>query len=282
MNCDLHTHSVFSDGTDTPTQLILEAKAQGLTIALTDHNTTAGLPEFMAAAREHGVTAVAGTELSTLCQGHELHLLGLFIAPEQYAAVERLAKEFHVLKEISNMEMVERLNDAGYHIDYLDVKRRNPAGNANRAHMAAELMEKGYVDSIAQAFQTILAEDAGFYIPPARLDTVDAVEFLKEIRALPVLAHPLKDLTPEECRRILPQLVQAGLAGMETQHSAYDDDTIALARQIAEEFGLLESGGSDHHGSTKPTIRLGVGEGNLCIPHSVYTTLLQAWQQRYA
>ena len=141
---DLHAHSYYSDGTLSPEQLLDLAEEKGLfALALTDHNTVAGLAEFMAAAEGRSLEAVPGVEFSTEYLGKELHLLGLFVQPEHYRAVERMVKEQHVLKEISNMELVERLNQAGYLIDYAKVKRRNPNGNANRAHMAAELLEQG-------------------------------------------------------------------------------------------------------------------------------------------
>ena len=280
--CDLHTHSVFSDGTYTPSEIVAAAKELGLIIALTDHNTAAGLPEFMDAARTMGVTAVPGVEFSTEHKGKELHLLGLFIQPEHYAAVERMVKEQHVLKEISNMELVERLNQAGYLIDYAKVKRRNPNGNANRAHVAAELMEQGYISSVNEAFHTILGDRGGFYVPPARLQLIDVVQDLRRIGALPVLAHPLQELTEAELRELLPAAIEAGLAGMETMHSSYPPETIALAGKIAEEFHLLPSGGSDFHGSVKPDISLGTGKGWLSIPAEIYTGLLTAWQARSA
>ena len=112
LRCDLHIHSVYSDGTYTPSEIVAEAKRLGLIVALTDHNTAAGLPEFMDAAQKLGVTAVPGVEFSTEYKGKELHLLGLFVLPEHYAVVERMVKEQHVLKEISNMELVERLQRA--------------------------------------------------------------------------------------------------------------------------------------------------------------------------
>ena len=278
LRCDLHTHSVFSDGTYTPTELIAEAKRLGLIIALTDHNTAAGLPEFMDAARKQGVTAVPGVEFSAEYNGKELHLLGLFVQPEHEPAVERMMREQHVLKEISNMELVERLNRAGYGIDYAKVKARNPKGNANRAHMAAELMEQGYVASIREAFDTILSDTGGFYVPPSRLQLLDVIEDLRRIGVLPVLAHPLQELTETELRELLSHAMGAGLAGMETMHSSYSPETIALAEKIAAEFGLLPSGGSDFHGTVKPDISLGSGRGRLCISPDVYWNLLEAWK----
>ncbi|MBR6522561.1 MAG: PHP domain-containing protein [Oscillospiraceae bacterium] len=280
LRCDLHTHSVFSDGTYTPREIVTEAKQLGLIIALTDHNTAAGLPEFMETARELGVAAVPGVEFSTDYKGKELHLLGLFVLPEHYAAIERLVKEQHVLKEISNMELVERLNNAGYAIDYANVKRRNPNGNANRAHMAAELLEQGYVQSIKEAFDTILSEDAGFYLPPSRLQLTDVIKDLRRIGVLPILAHPLQDMTEQELRELLPEAIESGLFGIETMHSSYTDEMICIAEEIASEYGLSVSGGSDFHGSVKPDIFLGTGKGNLNIPERVYTNLLRAKEKK--
>ena len=281
LRCDLHSHSVFSDGTYTPEEIIAEAKRLDLIVALTDHNTAAGLPDFMAAAREQGVTAVPGVEFTTEYNGKELHLLGLFILPEHYAAVERMAKEQHVLKEINNMEMVERLNQAGYLIDYAKVKGRNPTGNANRAHVAAELLEQGYVAAIAEAFDTLLGPASGFYVPPQQLQMLDVIRDLRRIGILPVLAHPLQELTEAELKDLLPVAIEAGLVGMETMHSSYTPEVICLAEKIASQFRLLPSGGSDFHGSVKPDISLGTGKGWLQIPTTIYSDLLAAWEKLY-
>jgi predicted metal-dependent phosphoesterase TrpH len=271
--CDLHIHSVFSDGTYTPTEIIAEAKRLGLIAALTDHNTVAGLPEFMEEARKQDVTAVPGVEISTEYNGKEMHLLGLFVLPKHYAAIERMVKEQHLLKEISNIELVERLNQAGYLIDYAKVKSRNPNGNANRAHMAAELLEQGYVASVREAFDTVLSNHGGFYVPPSRLQLIDVIKELRHIGILPVLAHPLQELTEPELRELLPNAIEAGLAGLETMHSSYTPEMISLAEKIATEFNLLSSGGSDFHGSVKPDISLGKGKGDLCVPVDKYADL---------
>lgn len=277
MNCDLHTHSIYSDGTFTPAEIIAEAKRLGLdAVALTDHNTIAGLPEFMEEARRQGVTAVGGVELSTDFEGKEFHLLGLFIAPEYYKDVENLAKEYHVLKEISNIETVERLNDAGYDIHYSEIRKQNPTGNINRAHMAAELMKKGYVKSINEAFNTMLSDTAGFYIPLPRLSLTEAVGFLRRINAVPVIAHPLNDTDEKSLREMLPELIDAGLMGIEVMHSMYSEATQNTAVRIAEDFSLLLSGGSDFHGKTKPDILLATGRGTLSIPEEIYYKLYEA------
>lgn len=279
--CDLHIHSVYSDGSWTVDEILSEAKRLDLTVALTDHNTTLGLPEFMAQAQAKGVTAVAGVELSTAWGDQELHLLGLFLSPEHYADIEAIVEEFHIRKEQSTRDTIARLNKAGYMIDYESVQKRNASGYTNRGLIGAELLAKGYVTSITEAFQTLIGEGMGYYIPPQRPDFLETVRFLRSIKALPVLAHPFLDMDETKLRQLLPDAVKAGLVGMEVQHSTYDDETIALAAQIAQEFAILPSGGSDFHGKNKPDIDLATGKGNLQIPKEWYDALSTLHQTLY-
>jgi len=275
MRCDLHTHSIYSDGSFSPKEIVAEAKRLGLTVALTDHNTVSGLSEFLEEAKRQGVTAVPGVEISTDYRGKELHLLGLFVETQYYDRLEQVMKKYHALKEASNKDLVERLNEAGYLIDYETVKKSVPEGNVNRAHIATALMEKGYVESVREAFQTILKEGAGFYVPPARLGLLGGIRLLREMKAIPILAHPLQELGEQELRQLLAEATEAGLIGMETQHSSYDEEKLALAAQVAGEFSLLESGGSDFHGIPKPDVFLGTGKGNLSVSGQVYENLLK-------
>ena len=116
--CDLHVHSVFSDGTLTPTQLIAESERLGLkAVALTDHNTIAGMKEFLQAAKNSSVDAVAGVEISTDYNGVELHILGLFLAEKDFDTVTEYVKRYNIRKEQSNIELVEMLRKAGYDIE---------------------------------------------------------------------------------------------------------------------------------------------------------------------
>ena len=274
MRCDLHIHSIYSDGSFSPKEIVAEAKRMGLTAALTDHNTVSGLSEFLEEAERQGVTAIPGIEISTDYRGKELHLLGFFLETRYYNRLEEVMKKYHALKEDSNKELVERLNEAGYLINYETVKKSVPEGNVNRAHIATALMEKGYVESVREAFQTLLKEGAGFYVPPARLGLLEGIRLLREMKTIPVLAHPLQELGEQELRQLLPEAIKAGLIGMETQHSSYNEEKLVLAAQIAGEFNLLESGGSDFHGMPKPDVFLGTGKGNLSIPDHVYEELL--------
>jgi len=265
--CDLHIHSVFSDGTDTPRRLIELAAEAGLSaVALCDHNTVAGLPDFMEAAKNSTVEAVPGVEISTDYADKELHILALFVEPQHYMAVTELLAEGDRRKEQSNIDLVAALNRAGYALDYEAIKAKTPKGHINRAHIAAEMMELGYVESVQAAFQTLLSPKHGMYHPPKRVDAYDAIRFIKSIGAVAVLAHPFLSMDETLLRTFLPRAVEAGLDGMEVYYSKYDERTTRLALEIAEEFGILPSGGSDDHGANKPDIALGVGRGELRIP----------------
>ena len=273
MNCDLHTHTVHSDGSFTPTELVRAAKDKNLIIALTDHNTVSGLSEFIREADRLQVEVVCGTELSCVYDGKEFHLIGLFIEAEYYSEVENLCTEYHSLKEKSNIDLIDKLCALGYDLSYAEIRKQNVNGRVNRAHIAAELMNKGYVDSIPEAFSKLLDEKCGIYVPPKRLSLPDGISFLRSIKALPVLAHPLKEISAEELRQMLPTMKEAGLVGMETMHSSYGEEQIAVSKEIAADLGLLESGGSDFHGSVKPGVELGVGKGNLNISKDIYLKL---------
>lgn len=260
MPIDLHLHSTHSDGTLTPAEIISLAKTLGLSaVALTDHNTASGLPDFLAEAERGGVTAVAGTELSTVYEDQEFHLLGLFIPAKSFPAVTSLTEDYLTRKEKSNRDLVARLAADGYKVDYEALKATTPDGNVNRALIAKALLEGGYVPSITAAFNTLLGEGMGYFIPPERLDFFTAIRFLRSIHAVPVWAHPLQYTEETTVRKALPAAVEAGLVGLEVMHSSYDETTIARAKALADEFGLLYSGGSDFHGTVKPTVHMGVG-----------------------
>lgn len=273
MFCDLHTHSYFSDGTLSPSEIVALAKEKDLAVALTDHNTVKGLKEFTEAAEKLGVTAVAGVELATDYNGKEIHLLGLFIDEKYYSEVEALTEEYLARKKLSNTALVENLKNDGYNIDYASIEKQTADGNVNRVHVARELVEKGYLSSVKEAFDGLLREGAGYYTATKKINLFDAIGFLTEIKALPVIAHPLKELSETELCQILPTAIERGLCGIETMHSDFDGGMTAAAKKLAKQFSLLESGGSDFHGANKPHISLGIGKGNLNIPFEFYRKL---------
>lgn len=266
--CDLHTHSIYSDGTYTPKELIDSAIEIGLSaVALCDHNTADGLPDFLAAANNKNIKAIAGAEFSVDYNGTELHLLGLYIQENQFDKVTDLMNDVNDRKKQSNIDLIASLNKAGYEIDYNSIKNSTPNGKFNRAHVAAELTKKGYTDSIKQAFDTLLSPAWGHYKEPERLCFFEMIDFIKSIGAVPVLAHPFLNLTKAELEILLPSAKKQGLVGMECYYSLYNATTTKEAIDLAEKFQLKYSGGSDFHGENKPDIKLGVGRGNLKIPY---------------
>ena len=268
MLCDLHTHSLFSDGSFTPAEIIDGAIEKKLSaVALTDHNTVGGLPDFLSYAEWKDIEAVAGAEFSVDYNGKELHLLGLFIPKEAFGTVEALMEEVNARKEKSNLELIESLSRSGYPLDY-DALKNGVKGMVNRAVVARTMVEKGYVSSVKEAFGTLLAKDGGHYREPKRLTVWEILDFLKSIGAVSVLAHPFLNLTEGELLEFLPLACQRGLTGMECYYSEYDEKLTARSVEIARVFRLKESGGSDFHGASKPDIALGFGKGDLRVPYS--------------
>lgn len=271
--CDLHTHSVYSDGTFTPAELIDAAIASGLSaLAMTDHNTVSGLMDFAAAGEGKPLEIVPGVEFTTAYNGTELHILGLFIRPESHQAINAYFDRASILKEESNYKLVHRLREHGYDITYVDILE-NSKGHINRANIAAELLKKGYIQSISEGFDTILSKSYGLYEPPERLSTLETIRFIRSIGAVAVWAHPYFHMNFDQADEFLPHAIGAGLQGMETIYSLYDDETTRRAREVSRRFGILESGGSDFHGANKPHIALGKGMGNLSIPYEFYEKL---------
>lgn len=275
---DLHTHTHFSDGTYSPAELIDEAERMGLAaIALCDHNTVRGLEEFLAAAKDSPVEAIPAVEFSTdyLTDGgkiKELHIVALFVRPEYYDDITAMVAPIAENKIKSNHTLIAALQAHGYDITYDEVCAKG-RGNINRAHVAGVLTEKGYTASIQEAFATLLSPERGLYVEPERLPVFDIIRYIRSIGAVPVLAHPFLKLDEAQLRAFLDKAKPCGLVGMETLYSTYDEQTTALSRAIAAEYGLCESGGSDFHGGRKPDITLGTGRGNLAIPYELLDKL---------
>lgn len=272
--CDLHVHSHFSDGTVSPSQLIDIARKIGLSaVALCDHNTISGLPEFVSAAVGTGVEAVPGIEFSTDYGTTELHIIGLFIQPEHYHSITLLLKEMLDRKEQSYVSLLDSLGKVGLTMDYSSIKAGTTDGQVNRAIIAAEMVRMGYCESIKQAFSRWLSPKRGFYVEPKRLDVFETIRFIKSIGAVAVLAHPFLNLNESDLRRFLSQAKPCGLDAMEVFYPLFNEDQTRLALSIADEFDLLPSGGSDFHGDNKPDISMGNGKDNLNIPLHVLESL---------
>ena len=272
--CDLHSHSVFSDGTLTPAELVRLAEEKGISaLALTDHNTSKGLKDFMEAGKNSPVITVPGCEFTTEWNKKEVHIVGLFFKEEYWQEIEDFLEIAKIAKLNSNNRLIENLKKAGYDISVEEVAAMTN-GNYNRAHVARVLMDKKYVSSTSEAFDTILKEGNGFYFPASRIQSATTVRFIKTYGATAIVAHPLLNLTPEELEVFLPEMKAAGLDAMETRYTEFDEKMKKTAASLAKKFGLKQSGGSDYHGKNKPWIELGEGRGDLFVPYEFYEDML--------
>lgn len=274
---DLHTHSTCSDGTYSPAALVDLAKKIGLSaIALTDHDTIEGLKEFHTAGKTFGIETISGIEFAALWQGchrPEIHIVGLGFDPDHPALQERLL-EIRQSRDLRNQKMCEKLSAIGLPLTLEEVAA-NAAGNIlTRAHFANVLLQKGYIRKREDAFLRYISPGLPGYVEREFLSPALCIRTIKEAGGAAVLAHPtLYGLTLEEIRRLCAELIPYGLDGIECQYSTYSAAETKAITALAEELGLLPSGGSDFHGKNKPAIHLGSGKGNLAIPYDFWENL---------
>lgn len=282
MNCDMHNHSIFSDGTFTPEELIKIGEKNNLSaIALTDHNTVLGLDRFLNAPNKNNIDLVPGIEFSTDYMGTELHILGLFIDKRYYNEIEEMMKYELKKKEQSNINAVNNLIKLGFDLSYEEIKSSTPNGNINRAIIANNMMNKGYVESVSEAFEKYLNPKLGLYTPPQKISALEIIEYINSIKAVSVFAHPFLNLkTEEKVREFLIKAKEKHLDGMEIFYSKFTDEQTQTALKLATEFQLIVSGGSDFHGENKPEINMSTGKGNLDIPYDIYLNLKKQFEEK--
>jgi predicted metal-dependent phosphoesterase TrpH len=261
---DLHTHSNCSDGLLSPTALVELAASRGVQVlALTDHDSTEGLPEALeAASRYPGFTLIPGVEMSTDVPGSEVHVLGYFLDLKDGRLQEELAR-LRSLRRDRGRRMVEKLRDMGVDISWERVQAIADGGAVGRPHVAQALLEKGCIASVQEAFERYIGRNGPAYVEREKMTPAEAVAFLHQRRALPVLAHPRE---MEDLEGMLPALQETGLAGMEVYYQDYDEASIERLLRIARRHGLLPTGGSDYHGFGGEHERL---PGDIPLPDEV-------------
>ncbi len=279
---DLHVHSSKSDGTFTPAEVAERAAQHGLTaIALTDHDCVSGIAEAECAAEKlraagHALRIIPGVEISADYKNGDIHILGLFIEPSDSALTAALDEAIRC-RDARNEKMVRRLRDAGIDITLEDLKLEAEDTVITRAHFARFLQLHGYVKSCSEAFRRYLDKGTPFYVPREYLQPERAIELIRGAGGVPVLAHPLLyHLTPDGVRELVARLKAAGLGGIEAIYSANTGSDEGFVRQLAAQYGLAISGGSDFHGAAKPDIEIGIGRGRLRIPEELLDSLQRA------
>ncbi|MFD9614414.1 PHP domain-containing protein [Streptomyces sp. NPDC059083] len=257
MRIDLHTHSTASDGTDSPAELVRNAAEAGLdVVALTDHDTTRGHAEAIAALPA-GLTLVTGAELSCRMDGIGLHMVAYLFDPEEptLLAERELVRDDRVPRARG---MVSRLQELGVPVTWEQVARIAGDGSVGRPHIAEALVELGVVRDVSGAFTPEWLADGGrAYVEKHELDALEAIRLVKAAGGVTVFAHPLAVKRGQVLSEAsLARLADAGLDGVEVDHMDHDEATRARLRGLAKELGLLTTGSSDYHGSRK-TCRLG-------------------------
>lgn len=274
---DLHCHSTASDGTFAPRAVVELAQQAGLSaLALTDHDTVAGVNEAADAARDLGIDFLPGIEISAeFPHPGTLHILGYGVDPNS-DTLRNLTDTLIAGRDNRNPKIVAKLNELGVSITMDEVDAQAGGAVVGRPHIAAVLVKKGYVSSVKHAFDKYLAQGAPAYFDKERLTPRSAIELIRASGGLAVLAHPIQLRTTNDAQldRVVKDLVDLGLEGIEVLHSDHAEPDIARYRALANRYDLLTTGGSDFHGTNKADIRLGFARKNR-IPRELFDHLLK-------
>jgi len=244
---DLHTHSTASDGIYAPTELLQQAHNIGLRVlALTDHDTTNELDEASATAQRLDIDFIPGIEINTDVGIDEIHVLGYYLE-YQRPEFQRVLQVLRDARVHRGQRMVELLNEQGVDISWERV-REIAQGSVGRPHVAKALLEAGKVQSISEAFDKYIGKSCPAYVPRYKLAPIDAVRLIRSANGLPVMAHPIALPGLDELRKWLPELVEAGLVGLETYYGPYTEAEELQLRALADQYHLIPTGGTDFHG----------------------------------
>lgn len=251
---DLHTHSTASDGELSPEELVRLALERGLSvIALTDHDTCAGLDAALAAARGTTLRVIPGVELSADVPQGEVHVLGYLMDWHDSHFDEMLGK-FREGRYGRAQKMVEKLSALGAPISFERVKEIAGDASIGRPHVAQALLEAGHIATVPEAFERYIGRNGPAYVERFRLTPEDAVTLILQSGGVPVLAHP------REVTNYVEPMVRAGMLGLEVYYASYDQATVQGLHHLARQYGLLTTGGGDFHGLNKMGHMAGLGE----------------------
>jgi len=264
---DLHTHSRVSDGTDEPERIAELAAAAGCSaFALTDHDSLAGLDSARARATALGVTLVDGCEVSCSFRGTSTHVLVYFVAQGDGPFQDELVR-LRADRVARNRKLADRLGELGLPVTYHDVVAEAATEDSvGRPHFATLLVRAGAADSVTDAFDRWLGRGAPAYVPKARVAPADIIRAVRGSGGVAVLAHPLTlGLENSALASAVGELAEAGLVGLEATYARYNPHQRAALTTLAIRSGLVATGGSDYHGTIKPGLSVGSGEGDLAV-----------------
>lgn len=267
MPIDLHTHTTASDGLCSPSTLVRLASEAGLsTIAVTDHDSVDGIEEALQAGSEYGLTVIPGVELSSDADGKDVHVLGYFIDHTSQTLREQLAA-LRDARRLRAERMVTALTEGGYPLTIQDVLHHAGGGAIGRAHVGRALVALGHAETMEEAFQRFIGHGRPFYVKKPLAHPREVCALIRDSGGLPVIAHPAISRAED----LVPDLIDAGLAGVEVYHTEHGDESRARLLQLAQRHGLLVTGGSDFHGQPGGAVLGAAG-----VPDDVLEPLLQA------
>jgi hypothetical protein len=272
---DLHAHTTFSDGSLTPTQLVEEAAALGLTaVAVTDHDTVDGLPEALAAGERLGIRVVPGVEINLEHERITMDMLGYFLAGRPNEDLKGQMAELRTYRDERNARIVAKLAELGYPLDLADMAVAAENGAVGRPHIGEAMVRRGYASSISDAFERFLSRGAPAWVDRRRLSLGAALRLLCASGALPVLAHPgILHTDAAGLEHIVRDAARLGMIGIECYYPLHDEETVSRCLALACKYALVPTGGSDYHGTVKPDAHLGVGSAGQPLPDSLLDNL---------
>lgn len=279
---DFHTHSTYSDGSDTPVELVERARRRGLhAIALTDHDNAGGVSQFLEACRQNGISGLSGVELSIAVTEGSLHIVGLGIDPE---CPELRGALGNVLdgRAWRNRRILEKLAGLGYGLSWEEVAHHAGEEIVGRPHFALAMIDHGWVTSVQEAFDRFLGHGAPAYVDRYRLTPQDALRLIRLAGGVSIMAHPLTlSDVPARLDAEVEDLKSQGLDGIEAYYPSHSQEATIDLLRLARRHDLLISGGTDYHGlDVRPEADLGTGNGSFCVPDSVLAPIIGALGDR--
>ncbi|NVL90137.1 MAG: PHP domain-containing protein [Desulfobacterales bacterium] len=275
---DLHIHSTASDGSLSPIEIIETAEKAGLrAISITDHDTVEGSAEALRHQHSSGVEILTGIEVSVGFDSGTMHILGYLIRLDD-PSLRQALKDVQKGRAGRNLQIIKKLQDLGADISHDEVLKVSGGGQTGRPHIAQVLVKKGVVQTIDEAFSKFLKKGRPAYTERYRLLPVEAIQTILQAGGVPVLAHPftLNSKTEGGLDRIVAELKQAGLKGVEVYYPGHGPDLTAQYERLADRHGLLVTGGTDFHGMVNPGIHIGIGVGDMRIPYRLVEKLKEA------
>jgi len=251
---DLHIHTYYSDGSDAPANVVEEACHAGLSvIAITDHDTMAGVREAQDAAKQWGIEVIAGIELSTEVAGKDIHILGYFLDLENSLLGAKLS-DFRATRTQRIAGMIENLKKEGINNITLEEIQANSKTDAlGRPHLASALIQKGWAGSLGEVFNRFIGDQCAAYVPKYKQTPFEAIELIRQAGGVAVLAHPMVTNRDE----LIGGFVDAGLAGIEVYYPNCPDAAVSYYEGLARKHKLIMTGGSDAHGKNKTNTWIG-------------------------